>query len=325
MAHECAPEPARIFGARLTQCGLPKSGAVWVPREKRLVRVRGGIRLAAEEPGAQAPYRVVLRQRHTRERRPRQPPPGQLSLRLDASAGGRSLDPSPHAHSRVICSLQRMCDRTSGWQTCLAKRLQPFLAVHDGCSPPQHCHPVGGSPGAHVPRPISIHSRSTDVHPGPIRSRIQPIVKIKSSVVGSTRSVSVPSPGPCRWSARRPARCRCYPLPRVENMALVAGCLPSRREDTEMDRCFLYACYRNPIRGGAPRDGTLVDEVLAYVQGHFAAMPGGPRPRVLCAASQWTRASKTRTSRGSSSTRISATNPRNFRRSRADWPVSGSS
>jgi hypothetical protein len=63
-AHECVPEPVRIFGARLTQCGLPKSGAVWLPQEKRLVRVRGGIRLAAEEPGAQAQYRVALRQRH---------------------------------------------------------------------------------------------------------------------------------------------------------------------------------------------------------------------------------------------------------------------
>jgi site-specific DNA recombinase len=89
VAHECVPEPVRIFGARLTQCGLPKSGAVWLRREKRLVRVRGGIRLAAEEPGAQAPYHMLLRQRHAREHRPRQPPPGQLSLRLDASAGGR--------------------------------------------------------------------------------------------------------------------------------------------------------------------------------------------------------------------------------------------
>jgi hypothetical protein len=77
--------------------------------------------------------------------------------------------------------------------------------------------------------------------------------------------------------------------------------------------------------GDAPRDGTLIDNMLEWVQGHIAAVPGGPGRRGLCAASQWTSASKTRTSRGSSSTRISATNPRNFRRSRADWPASGSS
>jgi hypothetical protein len=78
--------------------------------------------------------------------------------------------------------------------------------------------------------------------------------------------------------------------------------------------------------GGEPRNLEVIDEVLAWVEGHFAGAPGsGPGPRVLCAASQWTSASKTRTSRGSSSTRISATNPRNFRRSRADWPASGSS
>jgi phage/plasmid-associated DNA primase len=88
-AHGCLPEATRIFGARLTQCGLPKSIAVWVRQGKRLVRVRGGICLAAEEPGTQARYRAALRQRHTRERRPRQPPPGQLPLWLDASAGGR--------------------------------------------------------------------------------------------------------------------------------------------------------------------------------------------------------------------------------------------
>jgi phage/plasmid-associated DNA primase len=89
VAHGCVPEPIRHFGFRLTQCGLPKSGAVWVRQEKRLVRVRGGVRLAGEEPGTQAQYRAALRQRHPRERRPRQPPPGQLPLWLDASAGGR--------------------------------------------------------------------------------------------------------------------------------------------------------------------------------------------------------------------------------------------
>jgi hypothetical protein len=88
-AHGCVPEPARHFGFRLTQCGLPRSGAVWVRQEKRLVRVRGGVRLAGEEPGTQAQYRAALQQRHPRERRPRQPPSGQLSLWLDASAIGR--------------------------------------------------------------------------------------------------------------------------------------------------------------------------------------------------------------------------------------------
>ena len=89
VAHGCAPEPARRFGFRLTQCGLPTSGAVWVRREKWLVRVRGGIRLAAEEPGAQAPYHTLLRPRQARECRPRPPPPGQLSLLSDAAAGGK--------------------------------------------------------------------------------------------------------------------------------------------------------------------------------------------------------------------------------------------
>jgi hypothetical protein len=77
--------------------------------------------------------------------------------------------------------------------------------------------------------------------------------------------------------------------------------------------------------GHAPRDGTRIDDLLEWVQGHLAAAPGGPGRRGRCAASQWTSASKTRTSRGSSSTRISATNPRTFRRSRAAWPASGSS
>jgi phage/plasmid-associated DNA primase len=89
VAHGCGPESTRRFGFRLTQCGLPKSGTVWLRQAKRLVRVRGGIRLAAEEPEAQAPYYLLLRQRHARERRPRQLPPGQLSLLPDASAGGR--------------------------------------------------------------------------------------------------------------------------------------------------------------------------------------------------------------------------------------------
>jgi hypothetical protein len=80
------------------------------------------------------------------------------------------------------------------------------------------------------------------------------------------------------------------------------------------------------VTAGELRDLAVIDEVLEWVQGHFAAAPGlVPGRRVLGAASQWISASKTRTSRGNSSMRISATNPRNFRRSRADWPASGSS